>query len=183
MLEKFKKLLGSTEAKPPAVEAGAPATETLTLKIDASAIETELSVMRTELEDGVAKLSAELATAVAALAEMTANFEAAQAALNALTAEKAELAVKAEAVKFTARKEKVVSAIGTEKADGLMLATQGLDDAAFEAVVSALAGSVDAEAKTGLFTEVGVAAEADTAKIVVESPEMKIINKKYNSAK
>jgi hypothetical protein len=114
---------------------------------------------------------------------MTANFEAAQAALNALTAEKAEMVVKAEAAKFTARKEKVVLAIGTEKADGLMLATQGLDDAAFGAVVSALAGSVDAEASTGLFTEVGVAAAADTTKIVAESSEMKIIKQKYSSAK
>lgn len=172
------------EATAPEVEAVAPeTTETLALVVDASAVETELSVMRSELEDGVTKLSAELATAVAALAEMTVNFEAAQAALNALTAEKAELAAKAEAAKFTARKEKVVLAIGTEKADGLMLATQGLDDAAFAAVVSALAGSVDVEASTGLFQEVGVSATADTTKIVAESAEMKLIKQKYNGAK
>lgn len=168
----------------PAVEAKtAASTETLTVVVDASAIETELSVMRTELDAVVAGLNVELTSAVAALAEMTANFEAAQAALNALTAEKAELAVKAEAAKYAARKDKVVSAIGTEKADGLMLATQGLDDAAFDAVVSALAGSVDVEASKGLFAEVGVSASADTTKIVAESPEMKILKQKYHGAK
>ena len=189
MLDALKKKLGITPAKevletPAVVEAVAPeSTETLTLVVDASAVETELSVMRAAMEAGITKMGAELATAVAALAEMTVNFEAAQAALNALTAEKAELAVKAEAAKFTARKEKVVLAIGTEKADGLMLATQGLDDASFDAVVSALAGSVDAEASKGLFAEVGVSASADTTKIVAESPEMKILKQKYHGAK
>lgn len=172
------------EAKAPEVVADATNhTEDFTIKLDASDLTAELSQMRAEFEAGIATLTADFSAAQSALTEMTANFEAAQAALNALTAEKAEMAVKAEAAKFTARKEKVVSAIGTEKADGLMLATQGLDDAAFDAVVSALAGSVDAEAKTGLFKEVGVAASADTTKIVAESAEMKIINKKYNKAK
>ena len=182
MLEKFKKLLGSTEAKAPVIEAVAPAaTELLTLKLDASDLTAELSQMRTEFETGIAALTADFQGAQSALAEMTANFEAAQAALNALTAEKADMAVKAEAAKFAVRKEKVVSAIGTEKADGLMLATQGLDDAAFDAVVSALAGSVDAEAKTGLFKEVGVNAEADTTKIVAESSVMKLIKQKKST--
>ena len=165
------------------VDAVVETTETLTLAVDATAVSTELSVMRAELDGIVAALTGDLASAVNALADMTINFEAAQAALNALTAEKAELAVKAEAAKFTARKEKVVSAIGTEKADGLMLATQGLDDTAFDAVVSALAGSVDVEASKGLFTEVGVSATADTTKIVAESPEMKILKQKYHGAK
>ena len=168
----------------PAVEAAVVnTTETLTLVVDASAVETELSVMRTEIEAAVATLTGELATTVAALAEMTTKYEAAHTALNMYIAEKADLAVKAEAAKFTARKEKVVSAIGTEKADGLMLATQGLDDAAFDAVVSALAGSVDVEASKDLFTEVGVSASADTTKIVAESPEMKILKQKYHGAK
>jgi len=168
----------------PTVEAVAPeATPTPDLTTDASDVQTELSVMRAEFDAALATLTAEYDGAKAALDGMTANYEAAQAAVNALTAEKAEMAVKAETAKFAARKEKVVLAIGTAKADGLMLATQGLDDAAFEAVVSALAGSVDAEASTNLFTEVGVAAAADTTKIVNESPEMSIIKQKYKSAK
>jgi hypothetical protein len=179
----FNRILKAVTGTPdvPAVAATAPAeVETPTLEVDAGAA--EFSLVGTE-DTAVAKLTADLAEAVAALSAVTVSFEAAQAALNALTAEKAELAVKAEAAKFVARKEKVVSAIGSEKADGLMLATQSLDDAAFDAVVSALAGSVDVEASQGLFTEVGVSANADTTKIVAESPEMKILKQKYPGAK
>lgn len=179
MLDAIKKKLGMTANATDV----APATTAITVKLDANDISAELSQIKSEFGATFTALTEDFDIAKAALAEMTANFEAAQAALNALTAEKAEMVVKAEAAKFTARKEKVVLAIGTEKADGLMLATQGLDDAAFGAVVSALAGSVDAEASTGLFTEVGVAAAADTTKIVAESSEMKIIKQKYSSAK
>ena len=176
MLDAIKKKLGMNTT-------AAETTESMTLVVDTSAVVSELSVMRTEFEAGISKLTADFAGAQAALSEMTANFEAAQAALNAMTAEKAEMTVKTEAAKFAARKEKVVLAIGTEKADGLMLATQGLDDVAFAAVVTALAGSVDAEAKAGLFSEVGVSANADTTKIVDQSPEMKILKQKFPSAK
>lgn len=176
MLDAIKKKLGmatSVAAVKP-IESFAEITEVA---------QEQLSVMGGPLDTALAALTGDLATAVASLAEMTINFEAAQTALNALTAEKAEMAVKAQAAKFTARKEKVVMAIGTEKADGLMLATQELDDAAFGAVVSALAGSVEVEAKTGLFQEVGVSASADTTKIVAESPEMKILKQKFKRAK
>jgi hypothetical protein len=179
----FNRIIKAVTGTPaaPAVEATAPVeVETPALVVDEA--NPDVSLMGTE-DSAVAKLTADFAEAVSALASMTANFEAAQAALNALTAEKAELAAKAEAAKFVARKEKVVSAIGSEKADGLMLATQGLDDAAFDAVVSALAGSVDVEASKGLFTEVGVSATADTTKIVAESPEMKILKQKYPGTK
>lgn len=177
----FNRILKAVTGTPdvPAVEATA-VVEAPALVVDEVA--PDLSLMGTE-DTAAAKLTADLAEAVAALSAVTVSFEAAQAALNALTAEKAELAAKAEAAKFVARKEKVVSAIGTEKADGLMLATQGLDDVAFDAVVSALAGSVDVEASTNLFKEVGVSANADTTKIVDESPEMKILKQKYHSAK
>ena len=165
MLDKFKKLLSvAVEAQPEAQAAAAAAVE---VSMDA-----EFSVMREQL-----------AAAVEGLAGMTANFEAAQAVVNALTAEKAESAVKAEAAKYTARKEKVVLAIGTAKADGLMLATQGLDDVSFDAVVSALAGSVDVEASKGLFAEVGVSASADTTKIDEESSVMKLIKQQNKRAK
>lgn len=179
MLDAIKKKLGIS---PAATEAVADATESLNLVVDASAVSTELSVMRTEFEAGITKRTSEFEAARDALAEMTVNFETAQAALNALSAEKAELAISAETAKTSARKAKVVMAIGTEKADGLMLATQGLEDAAFDAVISALAGSVDAEAKTSLFTESGVEAEADTAKLVVENPTAKLIRQKYPRA-
>ena len=190
LLNRIIKAVTGKDAAPVVEAKAADTTETLTLVVDASAVEAELSVMRTEMDAGITKLAADFAesqaaltAALTALAEMTTNYEAAHTALNIYIAEKADLAVKAEVAKFAARKEKVVSAIGTEKADGLMLATQGLDDAAFDAVVSALAGSVDVEASKGLFAEVGVSASADTTKIVAESPEMKILKQKYHGAK
>ena len=177
MLEKFKKLLGSVEAKAPeaVVEAAVQA------PADAS-----FSDVRNDIEAalGATDVAASLAVAVEALASMTANYEAAQAALNAITAEKAEMVVKAAAAKFAARKEKVELAVGKSgKSDALLAATNALDDGAFEAVVSALAGSVDAEAKTSLFTEVGATASADLTKIVEESSVMKLINEMNSKAK
>lgn len=170
------------EATEQVTEAVEQAVETLTVKIDASEVQAEIEKLQAQVDAVTAEFGAKLEEAAAALAEMTAKFEAAQAELATLAAEKAEMVANARAVKLAARKEKVVAAIGTEKADGLMLATEGLDDAAFEAVVSALAGSVDAEAKTELFSEVGVAAEADAAKVVEESEEMKLLKQKYSGA-
>lgn len=144
--------------------------ETLELTIDASSIQTELAAVQETLTG-----------LVSALAEMTTKYEGAHAALTALTAEKeAMLAVQA-AAKLAARQEQIVAAIGTEKAAGLMAATEGLEDAQFKAVISALAGSVDAEANTSLFTEVGVTAEADASKLVEESAEMRILKQQYGA--
>lgn len=144
--------------------------ETLTLAVDASAIQAEL-----------ASVQEQLTGLVSALTEMTAKYEGAHAALTALTAEKELLLAAQAAAKMTARMGKIEAAIGTEKAAGLMAATEGLEDAAFEAVVSALAGSVDAEAKTGMFQEVGATGQPDAAKIVEESAEMKILKQKYGA--
>lgn len=175
---KLKDSTPENEAVVEAVEALVEAPE-----MEAAAEVTEqLSQMRIA-EAKAEQLAAELATAVNALTEMTAARDAAQAALDALSAEKAEMLANAAEAKMAARKEKVVLAIGTEKAEGLMLATQGLDDAAFEAVVSALVGSVEAEASTSLFSEVGVSASVDASKIDAESPEMKIIRQKFSGAK
>ena len=177
MLDAIKKKLGMNTT-------AAEATETITSVVDTSAVVSELSVMRTDFEADIAKLMVDIGSAQVALSKMTANFEAAQAALNAVTAEKAEMIVKTEAAKFAARKEKVVLAIGSsEKSEALMLATQDLNDVSFDAVVKALAGSVDAEASSSLFTEVGVSANVDTTKIVGESSVMKLINKKNNKTK
>lgn len=170
----MKKLnIGTKEDAEAATEV---ATETLTVTVDTTTLQAELDAIKAEF-------GTQLEQATAALAEMTSKFEAAQAALAAVEAEKAEMLAKAAEAKLTARKEKVVAAIGTDKADALMAATVDMDDAQFTTVVSALAGSVEAEAKTDLFVEQGVAAEADAAKVVEESPEMKIIRAKYPAAK
>lgn len=184
MLDKFKKLLSgqpTTDESEQVVEAVEQVTETLTLTVDTSAVQAELDSMKAQLESVSADFGTKLAEAEGKIAEMTALLEAAQAELAAVAAEKAVMVANALTVKLAARKEKIVASIGTEKADALMAATEGLDDAAFEAVVSAMAGSVEAEANTDLFKEVGVTAEADAAKVIEKSEEMKLLESKYGA--
>lgn len=117
----------------------------------------------------------------AQVAELTAKLDEVQAIVAAVEAEKAEMLAKAAEAKLAARKAQVVAAIGTEKADALLAATENLDDAAFAAVVSAMAGSVEAEATTSLFVEQGVAADADASKVTEASLEMQLLKSKYGA--
>jgi GTP cyclohydrolase III len=80
-----------------------------------------------------------------------------------------KLLLKLPLLKLAARKEKVVASLGTERADALLKVTEGMDDAAFEAVVSALGVSAAVEAASPLFKEVGVDAKADATKVREES--------------
>lgn len=148
------------------------AATTLELRIDTTEMQAVIADLQAQVDAVKADLGVQLESATSALAEMTGKYEAAVAQLAAIAADKA-------AAKLAARKAAVEAAIGTEKADALLLATQGLEDAAFDNVVSALVGSVDAEAKTDLFQEVGVTAEADASKIVAESAEMRILKQQY----
>lgn len=180
MLKELQKALGL--GKPEAAKP-AEATESLAITVDTTAIQAAIDAAVTELrvefdafketaEGMVASLSEELTATKTAL-------EAAQAALGAAEAKEAELVATAETKRLAARKELVVAAVGTERADALLTATEGLDEAAFSAVVSALGVSATVEAASPLFTEVGVTAEADTASVVAESKEMSILKKKY----
>jgi hypothetical protein len=189
LLARIAKLVtGKPEVEAVAPEAAAPA-EVVEQAVEAAIDNAvELTVDSAVLADFASQLEAikaefevEKASYHASLAEVSAKLEAAHAELAAIAAEKAELVATAAAAKLAARKEKIVAAIGTEKADALMVATGSLDDAAFEAVVSAMTGSMDAEAKSSLFTEVGVTAEADAAKVVEESAEMRILKKTYGA--
>lgn len=155
------------------------AVATLKIDVDSTEMQAVIADLQGQVDAIKAELGVQLETAQTALAEMAGKYEAAQAQLAAIAAEKAELVANAAAAKLAARKEKIVAAIGTEKADALMEATDALDDAQFNAVVSAMAGSVEAEAKTDLFKEVGVTAEADASKVNEESAEMKILKQKY----
>jgi hypothetical protein len=162
-----------------AVAEAAPV-EALSIQVDATAL---LAEVHAQVELVKAEFGVQLADAISALAEMTSKFEAAEAALATIAAEKTALEVAAAVAKASARKVQVEAAIGTEKAAGLLLATEGLDDVSFDKVVAALAGSVDAEAKSTLFQEVGATGVVDAAKIVEESAEMKILKAKYPGAK
>lgn len=114
------------------------------------------------------------------LAQAVATAEQLQSCFDAVVGERDALLEQIEEQRANARKEKIVAAIGTEKAGALFEATEGLDDAAFEAVVSALVGSVEVETKSELFKEVGVAAQADATK-VEESAEMRLLKQKYGA--
>lgn len=156
-------------------------TETLSLAVDTADMNAVISNLQTQVEAVKSSFASQLAEAAEALAMMTSKYEAAEAALATLAAEKVATEVAAKAAKLTARKAQVEAAIGTDKAAGLMLATEGLDDASFEAIVTALAGSVDAEAQSTLFQEIGATGVVDAAKIVAESPEMKILKQTYGA--
>jgi hypothetical protein len=191
MLDKFKKLIGVNQ-KPEAVapvvaeedfglapvddavaEVPAIVGADVKLVVDMSDVQASVAEMAGTFEATVAGLQSQLDAALASVATLT-------TALEAVVAEKAEMIAAAGITKMTARKEKVVAAIGELKADALMMATGGLDDAAFEAVVSALAGSVEAEAATDMFKEVGASATADVSKVVAgESAEMRLLKAKY----
>ena len=130
----------------------------------------EMSVVpnTAELSALVAQLASQseaLLTVQTQFAELSTKYEAAQAALAAVEDAKAALVAEAAAKQLTARKEKVEMAIGTAKAPAVLLATEKLDDASFEAIVAAFSANLEAESKSPMFSEVGVAAEVETVAV------------------
>lgn len=93
--------------------------------------------------------------------ELTASYTELQAQLKEVETFKEKLVADAAKAKMDARQSKIVASVGTEKAPALLAATQGLDDAAFEAIVGAIGTSMETEASSPLFTETGVEAEAE----------------------
>lgn len=133
--------------------------------------ETKVQPEMTVVND-TADLSAQLASATEAMsaieakfAEMSAKYEVAQAALAVIEADKASLVAEAAAKRLASRTEAITMAVGTAKAASLLAATSSLDDTQFNAIVSAMATSFDAEAKSPLFQEKGVAATADAPEV------------------
>lgn len=171
MLDKFKKFLNKKED--PEMKDD-KATEPSAIQVDASEAKAELEKIQADFEAFKTEANALIAQADGQVAELKKQVEA-------LVAEKAAMIADAAEKKMSARKEKIVAAIGTTKAEGVMAATKDLDDAQFEAIVSALATSIDAEAKSEMFTEKGASAEADASKLNEETPEMKALKKKYQS--
>ena len=114
-----------------------------------------------------AELVAELATQASALAtlqesfaELNNKYTEAAAKLAEVEAAKASLVAEAAAAKLAARKEKLELAVGDVKAAALLTTLEGLDDSAFSLVVDSMTVNLDAEAKSALFVEAGVTAEA-----------------------
>lgn len=189
MLKELMKAAGLTSDKAEKPQAAQAEGTGLVVKFDAA----QMAEIQASIDAAVAEAKAEfesyketaeglVAAAEAQVASLTAQLTEAQVALAAAAAEKQALVEDAETKRLNARKEKIVAAIGEAKAPALMAATESLDDAAFDAVVSALVGGVAAEANSPLFKEVGVAAEADASKVVLETPEMRALKDKYGDA-
>lgn len=177
----LKELMKQLRAEPKAAEVAEEVVELaveVAPQVDAAAHEALVQ----EFEAFKAEANALVAQAEGDSAELISKLEGAWATITSLEAQIAEMNASALAAKLSARKEKVVAAIGTERADSLMAATEGLDDTAFDAVVSALVGKGEAEASSDLFKEVGVTAEVDASKVESETAEMKMLKAKYNKA-
>jgi hypothetical protein len=148
MLNHLKKFFNQEEEK---VEM---TTETVEASAgDKPAIEAVMAEL-SEMKASFALVSEELTAAKAEL-------EKAQAALNAAAEEKAKAEADALAAKMNARKEKAVAAMGTEKADAFMAATEQMDETQFESFLAIFNTNATAEAKSEMFQEVGVETKAD----------------------
>lgn len=178
MLKALQKALG---VQPKAEEVAGPAVEAAVAELSATldATRAEFDEFKQTAEALLVAADAEKAELVAKLEEANAKLAAAADVLASAEADKEAAEAAALAAKLNARKEKVLAAVGTERADALLQVTEEMDDAAFDAVLSAIGLGAKAEAESQMFNEVGVAAEADAAKVVDESPEMKILKKKY----
>jgi archaellum component FlaC len=117
----------------------------------------EVEAMAAELSE----LKASFAQVTEALASTKAELEGAKAALAAVAEEKAQAEAAAKAEKLAQRRAAVEANIGTDKADAFMDATKELNDTAFAAICSAMAGTAKAEAESELFKEVGVETKAE----------------------
>jgi uncharacterized protein YmfQ (DUF2313 family) len=98
--------------------------------------------------------SEELATALANIATL-------QATIDAYAQKEVQAQADALKAKMDARMSAIKANLGDDKAEAFMEATKGLDDAAFAAITSAMAGSLAAEAKSDMFVEVGVETKAE----------------------
>ena len=124
------------------------------------AVDTNMAAELKQAQDALTSQAADMQALTELVQELSTKFEQAQAALNASEAAKAALVAEAATKRLATRKEAIVAAVGTDKAETLMAATETLDDAQFNAVVGAMAASFEAEAKSKMFTEAGVSAEA-----------------------
>jgi len=128
----------------------------------------------TEILANLQAAEATLATQAGVLAELQAQFAAVSAELATVKAAKEKMEADAKSAKMSARKEKIVAAVGTDKSEALFTATESLADEQFEAVVGAMSANIDKEAASPAFTEQGVGHSADASKVVAEAEQSTI---------
>lgn len=142
--------------------------ETLTVDI-VTAGGAELAEKLASFETQFADQGALLTTALAQLAESQAALADVTAALKEVSDAKELAEADALATKLAARKAAVVAALGTDKADAFMAATDAMPDAQFDTVMAAMATSSVIEANSPAFNEAGVDASADVDALVAEA--------------
>lgn len=165
MIERLKKQLGIKDVVAP----------------ELSELQAQVVQLQSQLND----VQVELSSASALVSSLSAEKDNLEAALATSLEQNTELqskiqdtAEKALETKLADRKAKLVAAVGDEKAEPALEALKELEDAAFSAVVAAMATSVAKEAQTELFTETGVAGDAEPSKEM--TAEEKILRAKYN---
>lgn len=132
----------------------------MTTEKDQALLATDITTTTAELTAQLSTVTESLTTLQASFAELQTQLEAAQAVSAALEADKAAL-VAEDATKVAAtRLTKLEAVLGTEKAPVMLASLSGLDEASFETVLSGMAATYEAEAKSEMFQEKGVAAEA-----------------------
>ncbi len=149
------------------------------------------TVKEVDMVTAVKADAAELTTLQASFESLTAQFAESQnkvaeltTALSAFAEQKAAADALVHAAKMASRKEKVVLAVGTVKADSLMAAMAEMSDATFDAVTAAMTTTATAEAQSPLFKEVGVDGSADPAKLAAEAENgvMQYLKAQYQPA-
>ena len=155
----------------------------------AEVVGSDVSLENTEMQAEFSTLKASFESQASSLGKLTEEFSKLQAEADRY---KQELEVAVSVInslqkenkdtKMAARKSVVEASIGTEKADAFLAATAELDDVAFQSVASALASSMDVEANSAMFKEVGVTGKAESIS-VEETQEMKQLKQKYAAKK
>lgn len=153
MLDKFKRFLTTEKSDK----------EVVMKKEDKQALIPAVDInMAAELKQAQASLlshAADMQAMQELMSEMSEKLENATAALKATEDTKAALLADIKVKQAMARKESIITAVGTEKAGALMAATESLDDVQFGAIISAMAASFENESKSAMFSEQGMAAE------------------------
>jgi hypothetical protein len=127
-----------------------------------------------ELTANLASVTEAMATLQGSFAELSTKYESAQAALNASEAAQALLATQAATARLEARTSAITASVGTSQLEAMLTATNGMDDAAFDTIIGAMAKSFKAEANSPMFKEVGIAAEVEA---VEEDPVKRLAAK------
>lgn len=138
---------------------------TLEVKLDASAIQAELSALTAQFEE----MKTVLEAAEAARTTLEASLKEKDAILAEMVKQKQEAVV-------ADRKAKLCDAVGTEQATSLFEVTKDMSDEQFSVILASVTSAVEKEAESNSFKEKGFSAEAD---VVEKSALQKQIDQKY----